>query len=494
MVVDKCGSAALHGWATTWATQKEYANGKGCLAVQHGAGAKLGVWQLVMLALGSTVGGGFFLSTAVPLKVAGLGILLAFGIGGFISYIILTALSEMTMAHPSNGSFREYAEMAYGPMAGFIVGWVYWAGVALGLASEAIATALFARLWLPGVPIWVFSLVAVVGVTLLNLLDVSKFSIVESAMSGIKIVAIILFALLMTVVVSGLIPVRPAIGLGALRGASLLAGGVGGLAGSMLIVFFAYAGFLVLGLAAPDAKDPERTVPRAVTLTVISMIGLYLLGMLAVLAVLPLAQVNTEVSPFVSALEFTRFARLGTIFNVVIMSAAISTMLATMYGVARMLQSLAEEGQAPAILKQVARTGQPRNALLASSVAMLVGVILSFVLPKAVYLFLISASGFAYIFSYLAILASQLVLRKKMGCPTVGCQMPGYPYLTWLGILLLLLVVAAMPMVPGQGAGLVMGLGMLALCAGAYWLKRGIDRPERDPEPLSEEEDRRLLR
>jgi L-asparagine transporter-like permease len=461
--------------------------------VKHATGAKLGVYQLLMLALGSAVGGSFFLSTAIALRAAGPSILIAFAIGGGLVYIILMALSEMTTAHPSRGSFREYAEEAFGPMASFVVGWLYWAGFVLALSSEATAVALFARLWLPGVPIWLLSLSVIVGVTLLNLLDVRKFSVIESGMSAIKLLAIVAFIIVMGALIIGVMPGRPPVGLGALRGERLLPGGLGGLAGSMLIVLFGYAGFEVLGLAAPDAKEPKRTVPRAIMLTVISLIVLYVGAMLLLLPVLPLTAVAPDVSPFVAALRHGGLTWLASGFNLIVMIASISTMLAAMFGLSRMLNSLAEEGQAPAFLRRLTGAGLPRNALLTSGGAMLVGVLLAYVLPKQVYLFLVAAGGFSLIFAYLMILASQLVLRRKRGCPSTGCQLPGYPYLTWIGIVLLIGALAAMPLVPGQGAGLIVGVALLLLFVGAYWLTQRGKNPGPEPEPLPEG-DRTLLR
>lgn len=70
----------------------------------------LSTFQLVMLSLGTVVGGSFFLGSAVAIRAAGPAIILAFVFGGLLVYFILTALSEMTVANPSTGSFRDYAE------------------------------------------------------------------------------------------------------------------------------------------------------------------------------------------------------------------------------------------------------------------------------------------------------------------------------------------------------------------------------------------------
>lgn len=450
----------------------------------HSAG--LTVWQLVLLALGTIVGGSFFLGTAMTLRTAGPATLVAFAVGGVLVYLILSALSELTVARPVHGSFRAYAELAFGPMAGFVVGWLYWSGLVLALSSEATATALFARLWLPGVPVWLLSLVVIVGVTALNLLGVRFLTLVESAMAGVKLLAVVGFILLMLALILGLVPGRPPVGLGAVRSEPLLPTGPGGLAGSMLVVLFTYAGFEVLGLAAPDARDPQRTVPRAVALTVLSLVVLYMAAMAVILPILPTAAVEKEVSPLVATLQHAGFSRLAPGLNLVIMSASLSTMLAAMYGLSRMLYSLAEEGQAPAALRRLSAGGIPRPAILASAGGMLVGVVLAYVLPRQVYLFLVSSGGFALLFAYLMILASQLVLRRRQGCSAGICQMPGYPYLTWLGIVLVLAAMAAMPLVPGQGAGLLAGLAMLIFFALYYLLARRHAAPGLPPAPVGE--------
>jgi L-asparagine transporter-like permease len=443
----------------------------------------LSTWNLVMLALGSVVGGSFFLGTAVTLKAAGPGALLAFAIGGGLVYLILTALSELTISRPTDGSFRAYAEVAFGPMASFVVGWVYWIGLVLAMSSEATAAALFARLWLPGVPVWLLSLAVVVGVTLLNLLNVRLFSMIESVMSAVKLLAIAGFILLMAVVIFGLWPGRPPIGLGAVRSEPLLPGGLGGLAGAMLIVFFSYAGFEVLGLAAPDAKDPQRTVPRAITLTMVAMAGLFILGIAALLPVLPIGAASTDVSPLVAAVRLAGFVGLSGALNLIVMSASLSTMLAAIYGLGRMLYSLAEEGAAPALFARLTPAGAPRNALFASAGGMLVGVVLAFVLPKQAYLLLASSGAFSLLFAYLAILASQLVIRRKEGCRPNSCKMPFYPYGTWVGIAGVVGAMAAMPLVPGQGVGLIAGIALVLVTSAAYFLTRRRAPAGAGPEP-----------
>lgn len=454
-------------------------------------GGQLGAGELAMLALGTAVGGTYFLGVAIPLRAAGAGALIAFLFGGVLIYIILTALAEMTIANPAHGSFREYVEQAYGPQAGFVIGWVYWLGLVLAVSSEATAASIFIRTWIPAAPLWLLSLIIIASVTAVNALDVRGFTRIESLTAAVKLLALALFIIFVFLLAFGVPGGRPP-GAG-LLGQSVFAGGWSGIGGSMLLVMLGYGGCEVLGLAAPDARDPARTVPRAIVMSVIGLVVLYIGGVLALVLLLPPGTVSENVSPLVAALDLAGWPRWAGVMNAVVMSASLSQMLAAMYGLSRMLYSLAQEGQAPRIAGRLTRAGVPRNALFFSGGTMLVGVVLAWILPGQVYRLLTSSGGFAILFAYLGILASQLRFRAQITCTPATCRMPGYPYSTWMGIAMLLLVIASMPLVPGQGAGLVTGLALLAITAAASvvvvrrrvgdW-EGGAREPEEDRIPL----------
>jgi len=263
----------------------------------------LGAWQLTMMALGSVIGGSFFLGSAVAIHAAGPSILFGFIFGGVLVYFILFAISEMTVANPDDGSFRTFAAEAFGKGTGFVVGWVYWTGMALGMSSEATAVSILVRAWVPNVPIAVLGSIIIVGVTLLNLLGANKLSKLESGLAAIKLFAIISFIILAIIIIIGLFPGRPAIGIGKLAAEPLMPSGITGLAGSMLIVMFSYAGFEVIGLAASEARNPQKTIPKAIRITVISLVGLYIVYIVVLLPLIPTADISANTSPIVAAMN-----------------------------------------------------------------------------------------------------------------------------------------------------------------------------------------------
>jgi AAT family amino acid transporter len=160
----------------------------------------------------------------------------------------------------------------------------------------------------------------------------------------------------------------------------------------------------------------------------------------------------------------------GTV-NFVLVTAILSAMLASVFGLGRMLRSLADGGDAPAIL--IDRGDVPLRGILFSGIAMLLGVSTAFVLPDRIYLFLVSSGGFSLLLTYLVIMLTHLRYRAQFGCPPRGnCQLPGYPYTTWAAIISLIIVIVTMPLIPGQGSGLFAGLVLLGMFAAAYYLFR----------------------
>lgn len=426
----------------------------------------LSAWQLTMMALGTVIGGSFFLGSSVAIHAAGPAVLISYVFGGILVYFILFALSEMTVANPDSGSFRTFAAQAFGKGTGFVVGWVYWTGMVLAMSSEATAVSILVRGWFPEVSISILGGIIIIGVTLLNLLGADKLSKLESGLAAVKLVAIVSFIIMAILLVIGLFPGKPAVGNGVLNGEPLVPGGIKGVAGSMLIVMFAYAGFEIIGLAASEAENPRVTVPKAINYTVISLVGLYILSVVTLLPLISTADINENMSPMVAALNRSGITWAGTAINIVLITAILSTMLAAMFGLGRMMRSLADEGMAPNWLKD--KKDVPYRGILFSGFGMLAGLGFGLLFP-AVYLFLISSGGFAILFTYAVIMATHIRFRKKYGCPPDGkCQLMGFPYSSLFVLISLVIAIISMPFVPGQTSGLIAGVIMVALYTVSY--------------------------
>jgi L-asparagine transporter-like permease len=426
----------------------------------------LGAWQLTMMALGSVIGGSFFLGSAVAIHATGPSIVLAFALGGVLVYFILHALSEMTVASASTGSFRKFAAQAFGNGAGFVVGWVYWTGMVLAMSSEATAISILLRNWIPDLSIWLMGSAVIICVTLINLLGANQLSKLESGLALVKVFAIVFFILLALSLIAGVFTSGPAIGLGVLMEEPLFTGGWKGLVGSMLIVMFTYAGFEIIGLASSEVRAPKENIPKAIHYTVISLVGLYILSNAVLLPLIPTADISKELSPLVAALNRHGIVWAGTVINIVLITAILSTMLAAMFGVGRMMGSLVKDRLAPGWLYD--KQAVPYRGILFSGLSMLVALWFGMFFPS-VYLFLISAGGFSILFAYTMIMATHIEFRRKKFLPAGGQgQKVRFPYASLVTFLALLVVIMGMPFVEGQVTGMIAGGTILALYAITY--------------------------
>src|SRR5688572_26347291 len=115
----------------------------------HEAGLRreLDAGRLSMMALGGAIGTGLFLGSGISVRLAGPGIFLTYAIGAVVTYLLMRALAEMTVAHPQAGSFGAIAEQYLSPLAGWLVRYSYWFCQVVAVGGQITAAGIYMRLW-----------------------------------------------------------------------------------------------------------------------------------------------------------------------------------------------------------------------------------------------------------------------------------------------------------------------------------------------------------
>jgi AAT family amino acid transporter len=152
--------------------------------------------QLSMIAIGGAIGTGLFLGSAISVKLAGPGVILSYCAGAAIALTVMWALAEMAVAHPVAGSFGVHAEMYLHPWAGFVVRYTYWICQVVAIGSEVVAASIYCRLFVPGVPSWVWIAAFSVALVYVNGRSVANFGSIEYWFAMIKVVTITVFLVL----------------------------------------------------------------------------------------------------------------------------------------------------------------------------------------------------------------------------------------------------------------------------------------------------------
>jgi len=320
---------------------------------QNNSMGRLNLLSLTMLGLGGAIGSGIFVASGLAITQAGLAIILTFIIGSFISTLIMTMLGEMSVCEPTSGSFSVYAGEYLGPALGFISGWIYWLAGILTLSTEMVAAAIITRYWLPDWPIWLISLIiagVIIGISFLN---VKTFARVEEILSFINVGILLVIVVLGVVVFARVWPGIKSPGLSNyVTNGGFFPNGIKGAFSSLLLVLYAFGGEQVIGPATGDTCEPQKTIPRAVKLINIILAILYIGAITTLVGLVPWYQVPLNGSRFVFLFDKLGIPEMTAIMSAVILSAILSAMNSNMYGVPRMLKSLAERHDAPAFWRK----------------------------------------------------------------------------------------------------------------------------------------------
>lgn len=294
--------------------------------------------------------------------------------------------------------------------------------------------------------------------TAINLKDARGLSRIESWLASVKVIALILF------VIFGILTVTGIISLGSFKPTpvfqslnSFMPKGFNGVMASMIMVLFSFTGTGIIGLAIADTENPEKNAPSAIYVITVSVIILYSLSILFIVLLTPWNTVSTSSSPFVAILQRAGLASGGGILNFIVLTAALSGLNSSMYSASRMLNSLSRDKQGPKVFLVINKNGVPVYALGLSSIVLMLTAVLSYVLPSRVFVVLAGASGFTAMFNWLTISITHFFYRRKTlreRPERLKYKAPGYPFTSFLAVVLIIAVFATSPLYPGQISGL----------------------------------------
>ncbi|WP_104108624.1 amino acid permease [Arthrobacter sp. N199823] len=411
--------------------------------------------QIQMIAIGGAIGTGLFMGAGGRLAGAGPALMFSYAICGFFAFLILRALGELVIHRPSSGSFVSYAREFFGEKAAFVSGWLYWLNWAMTAIVDITAVALYMHFfgkylpWIDSVPQWVWALAALMLVLGLNLVSVKVFGEMEFWFALIKVVALVTFLLVGTYFVIFGTPVE-----GHEVGFSLIADNGGFFPNGLLPVVvvmqgvvFAYASIELIGTAAGETQNPEKIMPKAIN-TVIIRIAVFYVGSLVLLSLLlPYTAYKAGESPFVTFFGSIGVEGVDSIMNLVVLTAAMSSLNAGLYSTGRILRSMAMSGSAPKFTAKLNSRGVPYGGILLTAGVAVLGVILNAVVPAEAFEIVLNMAALGIIASWAMIVLCQLALyrlTKKGLAIRPSFRMIGAPYTGYLTLAFLLAVLVLM--------------------------------------------------
>ena len=217
----------------------------------------------------------------------------------------------------------------------------------------------------------------------------------------------------------------------------------------MVIILVNFQGSEIIGLAAGESHEPEKTIPIAIRNITRRIIALYVIPVFLLVSILPWGKIGLESSVFAEALDSYGFKWASGIFSFVVLTAAISCSSSGLYGCTRALHALSVQNMAPAFLGKLNSNKIPQNATFLSLFGCWVGILAYTLMGEGIYKNLLALSGFSGAIAWISICWSQLNFRRRLEKESFAIEQlkfktPFFPYLThfaiWIQVICLVLM------------------------------------------------------
>jgi len=425
---------------------------------------ELGLFDAVMMGLSGAIGFEIFvLMDYAYFALAGPDMILALLLGGLINLLIMFSYSELGAAIPEVGGEYTYTKAAYGGLVAFISGCLRWLASVFVAALAALTFALqllylFSKV-APAFESFVSAqvpLIAIIVTIVLATLDVRGVKKV-----GVMIVTIFLaiFAIFLAGGLwHGLIPPQVL--------QKPLTEGLSGVFAATAYTFPMFFGMRALVAGAAQVKDPEKNVPRAIIVSSLLTIPLYLSVAYVAIGFVPLGDYD---EPFLNLAAENIMPRVGgVLFAIAGMVASLSALGTSITVQSSIARGMSRDGYLPKILLSVHRRfGTPYVAIIAGSLFIM------FLSVIGAVEFLGYAASFGSILVFALVNLSLLKLRKKKPYMKKPFKTPLYPFTPIAGIVMSFVLLAVPIFLRDANAvnALLSGLGLLALVLATYHLR-----------------------
>ncbi|WP_455477197.1 amino acid permease [Bartonella sp. B41] len=364
-----------------------------------------------MIALGGVIGTGLFYGSTEAIQLAGPSAILAYLFGGLIIYFIMRMLGEMLSEEPISGAFSFFAYKYWGSLAGFVSGWNYWFLYVLVSMAELTVIGFYLDHWV-FVSHWKSSCIVLLLVTLINLFNVRLYGEFEFYLSLIKVISIIgliIFGLFL--IITGINGNQASVHNLWIHGGFFPYGAIG-VALATCVAMFSFGGTELIGIAAGEVSNPQKTIPAAINKVMWRIIIFYIGSISIIMMISPWNAIERNGSPFVVVFETIGIPAAGHILNFIVIMTAVSVYNSGIYSNGRMLYSLATQKNAPNIFSKLNSAHVPYIAILFSSACTSVIIIINAIFPDNSFVRIMAIVTAAAVITWSVIVVVHLKFRK----------------------------------------------------------------------------------
>ncbi len=455
-------------------------------------GLKRGIkpWMANLIAIGGIIGSCYFLGTGYLISEMGPSVIILYAIGGLIIWTVMQSFAELLVNVPRQGNFISYSAEFISPTWAVGTGWSYWFNWCAYIPSEAVAGGIIMHVFAPQVPVVLWAIAFLVMITVLNLIHVGGFGLVESSLAIVKIAHNVIFCVVAALIVLGLIGTAGFVGTSVVLPPdqtvydAFFPAGWFILIANLALILVNFQGSEIVGLAAAETQDPKKTVPKACRQVVHRIIRVDILPILLLILIIPYAEAGLTDSVFSTALAKYGFSEAAAILSFIVLTAAFSCANSGFYGAVRALYGLSVEGMAPKFLSRLNRHCVPMvGTLVTLACCWLVLSLWWFTNGEGqLYIWLLSVSAFTGAICWISICWAQVVFRRRIyerGYTDADIVAPA-PLSPWMpvliGVVLEIFALVVLAFNPDLAGSLMISVPVLFLPMIIYWVGRKTGR------------------
>ena len=354
---------------------------------------RLGTADAVVIGLGSMIGAGVFVVFGPAAAAAGPALLIGLTVAAVVAYCNATSSARLAALYPLSGGTYVYGRERLGEFWGYLAGWSFIVGKTASCAAMALTIGLY--LWPSHAH--AVAVAAVAALTALNYRGVQKSALLTRVI--VTVVVAVLAGVVVTLATSGHAdPAR----------VTLTGGHVGGVLQAAGLLFFAFAGYARIATLGEEVRDPARTIPRAIRLSLAIALAVYVIVAVTLLAVLGTG-LATSKAPLADAVHAVGAGWFEPVVRAGAAVAALGSLLSLILGVSRTGLAMARDGHLPSALATVhPRFGVPHRAEVA------VGTLVAVVAAVADVRAAIGFSSFSVLLYYAVANASAWTLDRSI--------------------------------------------------------------------------------
>ncbi|WP_405684438.1 amino acid permease [Streptomyces sp. NBC_01387] len=434
-----------------------------------------------MIAIGGAIGTGLFLGAGGRMAGAGPSLAIAYAICGAFAFFVVRALGELVLYRPSSGAFVSYAREFMGEKGAYTAGWLYFLNWSTTAVADITAAATYAHFWamFSSVPQWVCALVALAVVLTANLISVRYFGEMEFWFAIIKVAALVAFMCIGIYLVVTQHQVD-----GHTPGIATIGDNGGifpkGMMPMLLViqgVVFAYASVELCGVAAGETENPAKIIPKAIN-SIMWRVGIFYVGSVVLLALLlPYTAYSDGESPFVTVLAKIGVPGAAGVMNLVVLTAALSSLNSGLYSTGRILRSMALAGSAPRFTGRMNKGQVPYGGILLTAGFGVLGVVLNYLVPGKAFEIVLNFASIGILGTWGMVMLCSLLFwqRSREGrVSRPAYRLPWAPYTQIVTLCFLVVVAFLMWWGGGVGRTTVECLPLIAAAlVGGWFLVRG---------------------